>query len=113
MCPIANAMVSTVRPKAKATPSNPMPTLGKAAARTALPHPPSTNQNVPKNSAPYCFICSSFQLTRATATGQITQNRGAATEGYLSKAPMSNEYDIAVEKERGLATVAGCVVQIR
>ena len=26
---------------------------------------------------------------------------------------MSNKYDIAVEKERGLAAAAGCVVQIR
>jgi hypothetical protein len=28
-----------------------MPTFGKAAARTALPHPPNTNQKVPMNSA--------------------------------------------------------------
>jgi hypothetical protein len=49
-------MVKTVRPKARATPSSPIPTLGKAAAKTALPHPPRTNQNVPTNSAPYCFI---------------------------------------------------------
>src|SRR5262249_53128814 len=52
MCPMANAIVNTVRPKANATPSNPMPTLGNAAASTALPHPPRTSQNVPKNSAP-------------------------------------------------------------
>jgi hypothetical protein len=40
-----------VRPKAKETPSNPMPTFGNAAARTALPQPPNTNQKVPRNSA--------------------------------------------------------------
>src|SRR5512140_1103818 len=44
-------MVSTVNPKANATPNSPMPTCGKAAASTALPHPPSTSQNVPTNSA--------------------------------------------------------------
>src|SRR5450759_559814 len=49
--PKAYAMVSTVRPKARATPSNPIPTSGNLAASTALPQPPSTNQNVPTNSA--------------------------------------------------------------
>src|SRR5215471_1787834 len=44
-------MVRTVSPNARATPSNPIPTCGKAAARTALPHPPNTSQNVPRNSA--------------------------------------------------------------
>ena len=37
-------MVSTVSPKASDTPARPMPTWGKAAASTALPHPPSTSQ---------------------------------------------------------------------
>src|SRR5271165_2124262 len=58
MGPMVNAMVSRVRPKAKATPRKPMPKwpapgspAGKAAASTALPHPPNTSQKVPKNSA--------------------------------------------------------------
>src|SRR5580765_3885405 len=51
MWPIPYAMVSTVRPKANATPRNPIPRLGKAAASTALPQPPRTNQKVPMNSA--------------------------------------------------------------
>src|SRR5215472_544029 len=51
MCPIAKAIVRTDRPKAKATPSKPMPTCGKAAAKTALPQPPNTSQKVPRNSA--------------------------------------------------------------
>ncbi len=38
-------------PKAKETPANPMPSSGYAAASTALPQPPKTSQNVPKNSA--------------------------------------------------------------
>src|SRR5262245_36652986 len=62
MCPIANAIVSNVRPKASATPSQPMPTLGYPVASTALPQPPSTSQNVPINSAanrfPSDMVCS-------------------------------------------------------
>src|SRR5271156_2612877 len=55
--PMAKAMVRTVRPKAKATPTNPTLKLtpgifdGKPAARTAVPQPPKTSQKVPKNSA--------------------------------------------------------------
>lgn len=50
---MAKAIVNTVRPKASDTPSNPIPTLGNAAASTALPQPPRTSQKVPKNSAPF------------------------------------------------------------
>src|ERR1035438_6443701 len=55
MWPIANAMVRTVRPKARATPAKPIPRPGKAAASTALPHPPKTSQKVPINSANALF----------------------------------------------------------
>jgi hypothetical protein len=48
---MAYAIVRTVRPKAKETPAKPIPSSGNAAANTALPHPPNTNQNVPTNSA--------------------------------------------------------------
>ena len=51
MWPIANAIASTVSPKASATAKEPMPRPGNAAARTALPHPPKTNLKVPKNAA--------------------------------------------------------------
>src|SRR6188768_4053845 len=51
MCPMANAIVRTVRPNASDTPSSPIPTSGKAAASTALPQPPRTSQKVPMNSA--------------------------------------------------------------
>src|SRR4051812_27706189 len=52
-------MVSTVRPKARETPTRLMPMLycvpsslaPKSAARTALPQPPNTSQKVPMNSA--------------------------------------------------------------
>ena len=49
-------LVITVRPKAKATPTNPIPNCGNAAARTAAPQPPKTSQNVPGNSALIRFI---------------------------------------------------------
>src|SRR5262245_13964287 len=49
--PNAYAPVSTVSPNASETPRRPIPTPGKVAASTALPHPPSTSQNVPRNSA--------------------------------------------------------------
>ena len=39
-----------------------MPTSGNAAANTALPHPPSTSQNVPSASAAYFVIPVSFSL---------------------------------------------------
>src|SRR6478735_3821005 len=51
MCPMAKAMVSTVRPNASDTPRRPIPTSGNAAASTALPQPPRTSQKVPRNSA--------------------------------------------------------------
>jgi hypothetical protein len=64
MWPIAYAMVRTVRPKANATPTNPIPSSGNAAARTALPQPPRTRQNVPKNSAINYFLFLTNSLIR-------------------------------------------------
>ena len=49
----------SVRPKASATPAKPMPSSGKPAARTALPQPPKTSQNVPMASAK-SFFCITF-----------------------------------------------------
>src|SRR4051794_9350982 len=51
MWPMAYAMVSTVSPKANATPRKPMPVLGNVALSTAAPHPPKTSQAVPRSSA--------------------------------------------------------------
>src|SRR4051812_45551311 len=51
MCPMAKATVRSDRPNASDTPAKPIPSAGNFAASTALPHPPSTNQNVPNNSA--------------------------------------------------------------
>lgn len=58
---MANAMVRTVKPKANDTPNRPIPTSGNAAANTALPQPPKTNQNVPINSAAIFLERSIFQ----------------------------------------------------
>src|SRR4051794_33005956 len=60
MWPMAYAIVNTVSPNASDTPRSPIPRFElvppKAAARTALPQPPNTSQNVPKNSAA-SFCC--------------------------------------------------------
>jgi hypothetical protein len=69
--PIAKAIVRTVRPNARATPRNPIPRPGNAAARTALPHPPKTNQNVPKNSAAARFPSVIELLPALTACYEI------------------------------------------
>src|SRR5271154_4315222 len=58
-------MVSTVSPKAKATPTKPMPSCGNAAARTALPHPPNTSQKVPRNSAVSFLVIDPFPFNSA------------------------------------------------
>jgi hypothetical protein len=55
MGPTAYTIVNTVRPKASETPNSPIPTAGNVAASTALPHPPSTSQKVPRNSAKSFF----------------------------------------------------------
>ena len=52
-----------------------MPTLGNVAAKTALPHPPRTSQKVPKNSAPYFFIRSSFALLIVLPNIELTGHR--------------------------------------
>ena len=53
---IKNKFVSTVNPKARDTSAKPIPKLGMPAANKALPQPPKTSQNVPKNSANSFFI---------------------------------------------------------
>src|SRR5262245_29184259 len=63
--PNAYAPVSTVSPNASETPRRPIPTPGKVAASTALPHPPRTSQNVPRNSAAsFVVIIPPFSLSR-------------------------------------------------
>src|ERR1700744_5018623 len=49
-------MVTTLSPNVSDTPTRPMPTCGKVAAITALPHPANVSQNVPINSAAYFFV---------------------------------------------------------
>src|ERR1035441_6537717 len=86
---MANAMVSTVRPKASATPANPMPSPGYAAANIAAPQPPKTSQKVPNISAmerfnkdicgPAPFSKDCFDVLPALPTGECyhaTHSRG-------------------------------------
>ena len=68
-------MVTTLRPKVKATPSSPMPTCGKAAAMTALPQPIKVNQNVPINSAAY-FLKSMARLPLLQKPNRKNQSLG-------------------------------------
>src|SRR5581483_3821110 len=77
MCPIANAIVKTVRPNASETPRRPILTWGNAAANTALPHPPRTNQNVPMNSAVHRFV-SDMKLSFQSVKGcdEVVENGG-------------------------------------
>src|SRR5882724_1859440 len=55
-------MVTTLSPNARDTPSRPIPTWGKPAAITALPHPANVSQNVPIASAAYFFASISPSL---------------------------------------------------
>ena len=54
-------MVTTLSPNARDTPTKPIPTCGKPAAMTALPHPAKVSQNVPIASAAY-FLYSLARL---------------------------------------------------
>src|SRR6185312_9129818 len=66
---MAKAIVNSVRPKASATPKKPIPKPGNAAANTALPQPPNTNQKVPKNSA-------SERFPRVIVSSVVSSDRG-------------------------------------
>src|SRR5262245_9141812 len=66
-------MVTTLRPNARETPTRPIPTCGKPAAITALPHPANVSQKVPMASAAYFFISidvsPDFRVLRIKAPG--------------------------------------------
>src|ERR1700747_2175863 len=74
-------MVSTVRPKARATPSIPIPTCGTPAAITALPQPPNVNQKVPIASAanllPFITILPGYEVVVRNAKGPLRWQKGA------------------------------------
>ena len=79
--PTAKAIVSNDKPKAKETPTNPIPKSGYPAAKMALPQPPNTSQKVPKNSANNFFIIlkrldfksMTRKLKKVTQGNQITE----------------------------------------
>ncbi len=63
--PMAYAIATTDRPKAKATPSVPTPSPHEPATspvNMALPHPMITSTMVPINSAKYFFIITLFNV---------------------------------------------------
>src|SRR5690606_41588689 len=99
MWPMAKAMVSTVRPNASETPSNPIPTSGNAAARTALPQPPRTNQNVPINSATKRFAngiggspCERKPLLKRFSPTSPLQLRSLSIRSYVHYVEKEHEY---------------------
>src|SRR4029453_706692 len=63
-------MVTTLSPNARDTPTSPIPTCGKPAAMTALPHPANVSQNVPMASAAY-FFPSMRCLPRRVVAGSL------------------------------------------
>src|SRR3954453_5369647 len=82
-------MVRTVKPKARETPTKPMPRFGNPAARTAAPQPPNTSQKVPKTSAAIrrdISMISPHPLLEATrfnsAHGQKRTNLCSVLVGY-------------------------------
>src|SRR5882672_2852630 len=89
-------MVSTVRPNATATPCSPIPRSGKAADRTALPQPPSTSQNVPRNSAPYAFKGPSAENFSGGAFSHDTRRCSRARRGAWSR--WLSRVDLSLEK---------------
>src|SRR4051794_41745465 len=77
MWPMEYAIVSTVRPKASETPSNPIPTCGNPAAMTAEPQPANVSQKVPIVSAVYFLIWSigySFPFAQGGAKAKSSTN---------------------------------------
>src|SRR6267142_338751 len=79
-------MVTTLSPNANDTPTSPIPTCGKPAAMTALPHPANVNQNVPMASAAYFFA--SLWLSPQTYCCRVAQNSGN-NPGLGATAPKS------------------------
>src|SRR5580704_6582884 len=104
ICPMANAIVSTVRPKARATPTNPMPSVGKPAANTAAPHPPNTSQKVPKNSAKARFL---RVMTSPLSQTEVRFRLGPRlrAEGYHNAGRIETR-NVASEQDPGKTTSA-------
>src|SRR5215472_18957747 len=88
---MAYAIVSTVRPNASATPAKPIPRLGKAAARTALPHPPNTSQKVPSNSA-------RDLLVKDTCIAHLRDRRTSASPAQVSREAAEASPDNSVQR---------------
>src|SRR5580698_5168282 len=99
------AMATMVSPKAKDTPSNPIPTCGNAAARTALPHPPSTSQKVPMNSAA-SFLVNGMADSCLFEFSPSYRRKVSEMDTALNLTPKSG-YSLAITVLIGLARPAG------
>src|SRR5438876_368085 len=112
--PTAYAMVRTLSPNASATPAKPMPRPGKAAASTALPQPPSTNQNVPHSSA-IDRRHNDIAGTALSSPGPNLRRRTPETNrGQLVPEPFGDSFEgmAAVGKRRGRSVLSRTVVAI-
>src|SRR5215831_15453420 len=94
-------MASKLRPKASDTPRKPIPKFGKAAASTALPQPPKTSPNVPRNSARALFLSgtdTSSLTCQATARADVHTPQPA--NGCCLADPISNSAANRVVQEQ-------------
>jgi hypothetical protein len=87
---MAYAMVNTASPNANEIPRRPMPRSGSVPESTALPQPPSTNQNVPNDSAAKRLVMTSFLGIVENAT---VARAGAAEPDLLSTATDLHDRD--------------------
>src|SRR6185312_7252579 len=108
-------MVSTVSPKASATPRKPMPSAGTAAASTALPQPPSTSQSVPISSAASRLpnaMSPSRSLRSPTANGEAEADakpagEGAAIQAFMAAGSGVSGHQAAVDRDGHSGEVRG------
>lgn len=106
-------MVRTVSPKARATPSNPIPRLSgvfpswamNLAANTAEPQPPKVSQKVPKNSAISLFFNGSTLIVRFFI-GKEPAAASSKTAAHDSIGARLNKFPTARNGNKGGASLA-------
>src|SRR5579872_3480924 len=77
-------MVTTLSPKVSDTPSKPIPTCGKPAAMTALPHPANVSQNVPINSAAYFLASMGASQICSLSPGKVAKKLQTPEPGLFT-----------------------------
>src|SRR5688572_11666140 len=107
MCPSAYAPVRTVSPKASDTPTRPipsgLPSPPKFAARTALPQPPSTSQNVPISSA----ISLLSMVASSVSSGWLGRGERPTAVEDLGARPIEADHVVPAGGDRQAVHAAG------